>query len=80
MPMAMTRGATRLLASRGSASTSLAELGCRYGRALAVEADLSDPATPAGLFDLAEERLGPVDVLVNNATGLGSRHLHPGRD
>jgi 3-oxoacyl-[acyl-carrier protein] reductase len=39
------------------------------GRALAVEADLSDPATPAVLFDLAEERLGPVDVLVNNATG-----------
>jgi len=39
------------------------------GRALAVEADLSDPATPAVLFDLAEQHLGPVDVLVNNATG-----------
>jgi 3-oxoacyl-[acyl-carrier protein] reductase len=39
------------------------------GRALAVEADLSDPATPVVLFDLAEERLGPVDILVNNATG-----------
>lgn len=39
------------------------------GAALAVEADLSDPATPALLFDTAEERLGPVDVLVNNATG-----------
>jgi 3-oxoacyl-[acyl-carrier protein] reductase len=39
------------------------------GRALAVEADLSDPAVPARLFDAAEEHLGPVDILVNNATG-----------
>ncbi|HEY3732548.1 MAG TPA: SDR family NAD(P)-dependent oxidoreductase [Streptosporangiaceae bacterium] len=39
------------------------------GRAAAVEADLSDPATPALLFDTAEEQFGPVDVLVNNATG-----------
>jgi 3-oxoacyl-[acyl-carrier protein] reductase len=38
------------------------------GRALAVEADLSDPAVPALLFDAAEEHLGPVDILVNNAT------------
>ena len=39
------------------------------GEAAAAEADLSDPATPARLFDLAEERFGPVDILVNNATG-----------
>jgi 3-oxoacyl-[acyl-carrier protein] reductase len=39
------------------------------GRAAAVEADLSDPATPPRLFDAAEEQLGPVDILVNNATG-----------
>jgi len=39
------------------------------GTAIAVEADLSDPATPALLFDTAEQRLGPVDILVNNATG-----------
>jgi 3-oxoacyl-[acyl-carrier protein] reductase len=39
------------------------------GRAVAVEADLTDPATPARLFDTAEQRLGPVDILVNNATG-----------
>ena len=39
------------------------------GRAVAVEADLSDPAAPAALFDAAEARLGPVDILVNNATG-----------
>jgi 3-oxoacyl-[acyl-carrier protein] reductase len=39
------------------------------GRAVAVEADLTDPAVPAALFDTAEEQLGPVDILVNNATG-----------
>jgi len=39
------------------------------GRAEAAEADLSDPETPARLFELAEARLGPVDILVNNATG-----------
>lgn len=39
------------------------------GEALAVEADLSDPAVPARLFDVAAEQLGPVDILVNNATG-----------
>jgi len=39
------------------------------GTAIAVEADLSDPATPAMLFDTAEQQLGPVDILVNNATG-----------
>src|ERR1019366_4389860 len=57
------------------------------GRALAVEADLSVPATPAVLFDLAEERFGPVDVLVNNATGwvpdtftpAGADRLRPAR-
>src|SRR5262249_10037731 len=39
------------------------------GKALAVEADLSDPATPAALFGAAEDELGPVDILVNNASG-----------
>jgi 3-oxoacyl-[acyl-carrier protein] reductase len=39
------------------------------GKAVAVETDLSDPAVPSLLFDTAEEQLGPVDILVNNATG-----------
>ena len=38
------------------------------GRAEAVEADLADPGTPARLFDQAEAALGPVDILMNNAT------------
>src|SRR5205823_3933712 len=34
-----------------------------------VEADLRDPTTPARLFDQAETEFGPVDILINNATG-----------
>jgi len=54
--------------ARGAAAV-VAQIRAGGGRAVAVEADLSDPATPAMLFDAAEERLGPVDILVNNATG-----------
>lgn len=39
------------------------------GTAKAVECDLADPSSPEMLFDLAEERLGPVEILVNNASG-----------
>jgi 3-oxoacyl-[acyl-carrier protein] reductase len=38
-------------------------------RAIAVEADLSDPTVVAMLFDRAEADLGPVDIVVNNASG-----------
>jgi 3-oxoacyl-[acyl-carrier protein] reductase len=47
----------------------VAQIQAGGGRAAAVEADLSDPAAPAMLFDRAEADLGPVDILVNNATG-----------
>jgi 3-oxoacyl-[acyl-carrier protein] reductase len=39
------------------------------GQAEAVEADLRDTSTPAILFDAAEAAFGPVEILVNNATG-----------
>lgn len=39
------------------------------GRAAATEADLSEVDAPPRLFDLAEHEFGPVDILVNNATG-----------
>jgi 3-oxoacyl-[acyl-carrier protein] reductase len=41
----------------------------RGGRAVAVEEDLRDPAAAPRLFDLAEAEFGPVDILINNATG-----------
>lgn len=47
----------------------VAEITGSGGTAVALEADLSDPDAPARVFDVAEERLGPVDILVNNATG-----------
>ncbi len=52
-----------------SADDVVAQITAAGGRALAVEADLSDPAAPAALFDAAEQQFGPVDILVNNATG-----------
>jgi 3-oxoacyl-[acyl-carrier protein] reductase len=47
------------------------------GRALAMEANLADPATPRALFDMAEEHLGPVDILVNNASGWVADSFQP---
>lgn len=42
------------------------------GQAIAIEADLLDAATPEMLFDRAEAEFGPVDILINNATGWTS--------
>jgi 3-oxoacyl-[acyl-carrier protein] reductase len=53
----------------GSADEVVGRIKADGGRAVAIETDLSDPAAPAALFDAAEHALGPVDVLVNNATG-----------
>lgn len=39
------------------------------GKALAVEADLDDETAIPRLFEATEEAFGPVDILVNNATG-----------
>jgi 3-oxoacyl-[acyl-carrier protein] reductase len=46
-----------------------AEIRAGGGQVLTMEADLTDPAAPSRLFDAAQEHLGPVDILVNNATG-----------
>ncbi len=51
------------------ASSVMADIHASGGLAEAVEADLRDPATPARLFDLAESVFGPVEILINNATG-----------
>jgi 3-oxoacyl-[acyl-carrier protein] reductase len=56
--------------NRGRDASSVTdEITAAGGTAIAVEADLGATETPAMLFDVAEERLGPVDTLVNNATG-----------
>jgi 3-oxoacyl-[acyl-carrier protein] reductase len=47
----------------------LSEIRKAGGQAEAVEADLRDPGTASRLFDAAEAAFGPVEILVNNATG-----------
>jgi 3-oxoacyl-[acyl-carrier protein] reductase len=52
-----------------SADEVTARIAAEGGRAAALEADLTDAGTPAMLFEEAEDRFGPVDILVNNASG-----------
>lgn len=52
---------------RDAADALVAEIEGSGGHAIAVQADLADPATPARLFDVAEQAFGGVDILVNNA-------------
>ncbi len=46
-------------------------------RCIAVSDDLSDPAAPARIFDAAEAALGPVSILVNNASGWRKDSFDP---
>jgi 3-oxoacyl-[acyl-carrier protein] reductase len=52
-----------------SADHVVAGIRAAGGSADSMEADLADPAVPARLFDRAEATLGPVEILVNNASG-----------
>ena len=52
-----------------SADGVLAAIDGLPGRGRAVEADLTADGAVAGLFDEAERSLGPVSILVNNASG-----------
>lgn len=61
--------ATMLWGSRDEeAEAILADARLLGVRAAGIEADLSDPTVPARIFDAAEAALGPVSILVNNAT------------
>lgn len=50
-----------------SADEVVKAIGDLDGKCFALEADLADPANIVKLFDKAEQVLGPVDVVVNNA-------------
>lgn len=60
--------------SRDAAEALARELSAAGGCVLPVQADVSDSASAAALFDTAERELGHIDVLINNAgisrTGL----------
>jgi 3-oxoacyl-[acyl-carrier protein] reductase len=47
---------------------------------MVIEADLTDPAVPARLFDDAEATLGPISILVHNASGWRKDSFAPGVD
>ncbi|WGF89724.1 SDR family oxidoreductase [Marinivivus vitaminiproducens] len=53
--------------SREAAETLVRSIEAEGGRALAVQADVGDPAATVRLFDEATSAFGGVDVLVNNA-------------
>lgn len=57
--------------------SAIRELG---GKAAAMETDLRDVSTIPKLFDFAETKFGPVDILVNNATGWVADTFAPNRD
>ncbi|MCP3469407.1 SDR family oxidoreductase [Bradyrhizobium sp. CCGUVB1N3] len=52
---------------RAAADELAASIVAAGGHAIAVQADLADPATPARLFEAAQRAFGGVDIIVNNA-------------
>lgn len=64
-------------ARSGSADEVVARIRAAGGAAEAAEADLVDPRSPEALFDQAEKAFGPVDILVNNASGWLSDTFTP---
>ncbi|UWE07913.1 SDR family NAD(P)-dependent oxidoreductase [Actinacidiphila bryophytorum] len=58
-----------VIGSRGeeAAERAVARVGEAGGQAVAVRADVTEPASVRGLFDAAEDAYGRVDVWVNNA-------------
>ncbi len=62
------RVAVHCNASRIEAQRVVAEIAAAGGEAAVIAGDLADPAAVAQLIPLAEEALGPVGLLVNNAS------------
>jgi 3-oxoacyl-[acyl-carrier protein] reductase len=52
---------------QAAAADAVASIRAGGGQAVAVQADLGEPAAAAALFDAAEQAFGLADVLVNNA-------------
>lgn len=79
LPESALRGAADAYrASRGrTAENVLAAIHAAGGRAAASEGDLADPAYLPRLFDEAEDELGPVEILINNAAHWEADTLLP---
>lgn len=61
--------------SAADAEALVAQLRDAGGEAVAIQANVADPAEVARLFDQTEQQLGKVDVLVNNAGVLKTMPL-----
>jgi 3-oxoacyl-[acyl-carrier protein] reductase len=61
------RVAVNYRSSPGDAAGVVAGIAAGGGEAVAVGADVADQAAVTALFEEVEERLGPVEILVNNA-------------
>src|SRR5262245_59373554 len=57
------------------AETLVAKIEAAGGRATPAQADVSDPAAVARMFDAAQAAFGGVDVIVNNAGIMGVASL-----
>jgi 3-oxoacyl-[acyl-carrier protein] reductase len=53
--------------SKAAAEKVVTEINAAGGKAIAVQANVADPAAIAPLIDAVATQLGPIDVLVNNA-------------
>lgn len=56
--------------SQAAAQALVDEIAAAGGRAMAVQADVSDPAQVSHLFETTDRSFGPVSALINNA-GIG---------
>jgi 3-oxoacyl-[acyl-carrier protein] reductase len=72
------RPAAYRISREQGADATLAAVEAAGRRAVAVEADLVDADTPARVFAAAEAELGPVSILVNNASGWRKDTFAPG--
>ena len=63
------------IAPRGDAASTAAEIVAAGGEAVAFFGDVADGATAGRLIEAALDAFGRVDILVNNAAGLGSGGL-----
>ena len=61
------------------ASEILATIHSFGGQAVAKEADLRDETVVPQLFEIAETEFGPIDILINNATGWVTDTFDPNR-
>lgn len=59
--------AVNFVGNEGAAKDTVESIASEGGEAITVQADVSDSSQVDALFDEVEERLGPVNVLVNNA-------------